>query len=138
MERLPEVINAEHVDVDAPMISLLRQQLDELREEMVAIRKDFVSLATLVKSARVVFGSIPSSPVAPQSSQETDKWEKIKAKLGGKLAEVIEALQVHGASTRTQLRVITGSGMSTIDQCTAKLRDMGLLVKSGDGWSLKP
>lgn len=133
MERLPETIEAEHVDEGYQIqqdISALRRDLEELRDE-------FRKFAALVRSARVVFGTANGAP-APATNTESDKWERLKIKLGGKMAEVIEALQLTGKATRTQLKNQTGGALGTIDQAVYKLRDMGLLVKNGDGWSLKP
>lgn len=130
MERLPETIDAEHVDVTQTDVAHLRQEVDELRDE-------FRKFAALVRSARVVFGNANGVP-APSVNQESDKWERLRAKLGGKMAEVIEALQLTGTATRSQLKKQCGGALGTIDQAVYKLRDMGLLVKNGDGWSLKP
>lgn len=133
MERLPETIDAEHVDVGDE----LRKELLELRQDVEALRDEFRKFATLVRSARVVFGNA-NGPAPTQASAEADKWEKLKAKLGGKMAQIIDALQLSGTATRTQLKNQTGGALTTVDQAVYKLRDMGLLVKNGDGWSLKP
>ena len=135
MERLPETINAMPVEEDD--FADFRSELSGLRNELDSLRRDFLQLATLVKSARIVYGNGASAP-APMANPEADKWEKLKVKLGGKMAEIIEALQLTGVATRTQLKNQTGGALTTVDQAVYKLRDMGLLVKNGDGWSLKP
>jgi hypothetical protein len=134
MERLPETIDAMPVDEG---IGSFRSEISELREDVESLRCDLRQLAALVKSARIVFGNAPGVPVQP-ANQESDKWERLKAKLGGKMSEIIEALQLTGTATRTQLKNQTGGALGTIDQAVYKLRDMGLLVRNGDGWSLKP
>lgn len=93
-------------------------------------------VSDLLRSAKIVFGNTSNAPAS--GPVESDKWERIKAKLGGKMAQIIDALQLTGTANRTQLKNQTGGAMTTIDQAVYKLRDMGLLVKNGDGWSLKP
>ena len=132
----PEVFDAEHVeDRD------LAKELEELREEFAKFRqereRDHQQIVALLKSGRIVFGDVTASSATVSEPVESDKWEKLKAKLGGKMAQIIDALQLTGTATRTQLRNQTGGALGTIDQAVYKLRDMGLLVKNGDGWSLK-
>ena len=133
MERLPETIDAEHVDER----NATRQELADLREDVANLREEFRKFAAVVRSARVVFGTANGTP-PPAANPDSDKWERLRAKLGGKMAEVIEALQLTGTATRSQLKKQCGGALGTIDQAVYKLRDMGLLVKNGDGWSLKP
>lgn len=133
MALLPETIEAEHVEES----SVLRKEVADLREEVESLRSEFKQFAALVRSARIVFGNTNGAP-APTTSGEVDKWEKLKVKLGGKMAQIIDALQLSGKATRTQLKNQTGGALTTVDQAVYKLRDMGLLVKNGDGWSLKP
>lgn len=135
----PEEINAEEVGEGyglADRVADLEKEIATLRSEMETDRRQ---TATLFRSVRVVFGTGPvSSAPSTESPAESDKWERIKAKVGGKMAAVIEALQLTGTATRTQLKNQTGGALTTIDTAVYKLRDMGLLVKNGDGWTLKP
>jgi hypothetical protein len=113
----------------------LEKEISELREELA---RNMKQVSDLLRSARITFGNAAPNVPASSGSVESDKWEKLKAKLGGKMAQVIEALQLTQVATRTQLKNQTGGALGTIDQAVYKLRDMGLLVKNGDGWSLKP
>lgn len=124
---------AEITDEYSERIEALEKKVSELRSEM---ERNFKQVSDLFRSAKVTFGG--SAPPSTSGPVESDKWDKLKAKLGGKMAEIIEALQLTGTATRTQLKNQTGGALGTIDQAVYKLRDMGLLVKNGDGWSLKP
>lgn len=144
-----EVIDAEFEDSQDSALRLelekvkaernaYRQELEALKHSIVNLRK---SLSPLYASLKGLFGEmdkfhVSDSPTASVGGNE--KWDKLKVKLGGKMAQIIEALQLTGTATRTQLRNQTGGALGTIDQAVYKLRDMGLLVKNGDGWSLKP
>ena len=134
----PEPHDAEPVNE----VALLQERVRELEEDLADLRKSYArdrqQLSSLLNGVRSVFNGASTAPSVDGAIPTGDKWEKIKAKLGGKLAEVIDALLTSQPATRTQLKHITGGRMSTIDQAIYKLRDMGLIVKSGDGWSLKP
>lgn len=134
------LLEAEVVNRPDPQTDV-REEVEALRSEVAALRaeweRDRRQVAALFQSARIVFGSGGSAASGPTTS-DSDKWERLKAKLGGKMAEIIEALQLTGTATRTQLKKQTGGALGTVDQAVYKLRDMGLLIKNGDGWSLKP
>lgn len=115
-------------------VEALEREVSDLRSEM---GRNMKQISDLLRSAKIVYGAAAPG-TAPSGPVESDKWEKLKAKLGGKMAQIIEALQLTGVATRTQLKNQTGGALGTIDQAVYKLRDMGLLVKNGDGWSLKP
>jgi vacuolar-type H+-ATPase subunit D/Vma8 len=116
-------------------IDSLEKEVSELREEL---SRNMKQVSDLLRSARITFGNSSQSTAASPQPVESDKWEKLKVKLGGKMSEVIEVLQISGNVTITQLRNQTGGALSTVKAAVYKLRDMGLLVKNGDGWSLKP
>jgi molecular chaperone GrpE (heat shock protein) len=73
---------------------------------------------------------------APQFDPRWDAW---KQKLGTNTApaKVIDALLTHGSLTRTQLRPVCEIGWSTLDAATGRLKNLGLIEKSGDRWILK-
>ena len=133
---LPAPIDAHPVDefAVADRVEALEKQVSELRGEL---DRNMRQVSDLLKSGRVVFGASNQTASSSAGPVESDKWEKLRVKLGGKMAEIIEALQLTGKATRTQLKNQTGGALGTIDQAVYKLRDMGLLVKNGDGWSLK-
>ena len=134
----PEIVDAEQTDNPQDLLERmdsLEEKIAELRSEM---DRNMRQVSDLLRSARVTFGSAACAAAPTAGPVESDKWERIRAKVGGKPAEVIEALELCGTATRTQLKRQVGGAMSTIDAAVYKLRDMGLLVKNGDGWSLKP
>lgn len=132
----PEIVHeAEAVDEIGQRIEALEKKISDLRSDM---ERNMGQISELLHSAKITFGRATTSATSSSGPVESDKWEKLKAKLGGKMAEIIEALQLTGTATRTQLKNQTGGALGTIDQAVYKLRDMGLLVKNGDGWSLKP
>ena len=63
-------------------------------------------------------------------------WESWKSKLGGLPARFIEALEVHGPMTRTQLRIAVGYASSRVADTIYKLNCAGLIDKA-NGISLK-
>ena len=134
----PEIIDAEHADNPQDLL----ERIDSLEKEVSGLRsemdRNMRQISDLLRTARVTFGTSATATSTASGPVESDKWERLKAKLGGKMAEIIEALQLTGSATRTQLKNQTGGALGTIDQAVYKLRDMGLLVKNGDGWSLKP
>jgi hypothetical protein len=139
----PLLADAPHIVDPADEMAKLREDLHALRSELEDFREEFEQgrdrIGNLYHALRAIFGSdgatTPSGASAPSKSDAG--WEKWKAKLGGKQAEIIQTLLDHGPMTRSQLRVATGSGMSTVDQCIYKLRDLGLVVRHGDSWRLK-
>lgn len=134
---LPAPIDAQPVNEHdaSERIEALEKEVSELRGEM---DRNMRQVSDLLRSAKIVFGTAPNAGPSSSPTVDLDKWERLRVKLGGKMAEIIEALQLTGKATRTQLKNQTGGALGTIDQAVYKLRDMGLLVKNGDGWSLKP
>lgn len=135
---LPAPIDAQPIDENGmeQRVEALEKEVSDLRGEM---DRNMKQISDLFRSAKVTFGNAtPNAASSATGPVEADKWERLKVKLGGKMAEIIEALQLTGKATRTQLKNQTGGALGTIDQAVYKLRDMGLLVKNGDGWSLKP
>lgn len=136
MQPLLEAGEVHESEVTDPL-GELRQEVAELREQLESLRDECRGFVSMIRSARIVFGSGPAPASQPSVTSDSDKWERIKAKVGGKMAQIIEALQLTGTANRTQLKNQTGGAMGTIDQAIYKLRDMGLVVKNGEGWSLK-
>ena len=144
----PQLVAPEPSETD-----ILKQRIEELEQELekanekherevterLAHLRKMPEVQKLYSMLRLLFdGASVQATASPSNSTDSlGRWEKMKQKLGGKQAEIIQALLDHGPATRSQLRVITGSGMSTVDAVTAKLRDMGLIVKVGDSWKLR-
>lgn len=124
----------------ADRVARLEKEISTLRTEMDTDRRH---TATLFRSLKITFGtgqypaSSAASTSAPDSPLESNKWDQLKVRLGGKKAEIIDALQLSSPATTTQISKITGGAFSTVKESVYKLRDMGLIIKNGDGWSLK-
>lgn len=145
---LGEIIN----EGDDPRVEIKSQQLEALERKIKEKKAEIAEMESAGKAiasrlyacllALQAFFEIHDAPAgnvpASAAPGQSDKWEKVKAKVGGKMAEVVAALQLVGTATRTQLKNQTGGALTTIDTAIYKLRDMGLIVKNGDGWSLKP
>lgn len=69
--------------------------------------------------------------------RNTEKWEGVKRRLGGKEAELIDALLTCGPRTNTQLKSLLKLAYSTTAALTLKMANLGFLSKEGDAWALK-
>jgi hypothetical protein len=102
-------------------------------------------LLPLFQALRAVFGEIDTiappesdqSGAAPQSDKKRAVWESWKQKLGGKPAELIDALLDHREMSAVQLRVALKCHIQTVYDTTAKLQKLGLVNKKGGKYSLK-
>lgn len=116
-------------------------RLERLKEEAATAgaRELQKILSPLHKALAAVFGEINEMQLGnePSMNHATGEiWHTWKHKLGGKKAEIIEALESH-AMSRDQIRVATSSGWSTVDEGLKYLRSVGLIEKSGNKWHLK-
>jgi FtsZ-binding cell division protein ZapB len=99
-------------------------------------------LQPMYDSLRVLFGEMDAvgvvdevpTTVRPEGSA---KWEAWKHKLGGKAAEFITELLIHGEMTGQQLKVATKCGQQTVYDTIAKLNKAQLLQKNGGKYSLR-
>lgn len=140
-------------------LNTARRQIEDLELELQKAknqsRRSLSAIANLQRvlkpisdALRYMNGEIDSVDLSEVSTAATlapgvsgalagDRFAAIKAQLGGKQAEIINAIQTFGPSTRTQLRASTGGAMTTIDTAIYALRDKGVIVKNGDQWVLK-
>jgi hypothetical protein len=128
----------------------LRAQLDEMRDLAEALRQERRQSDMAVGSVRrqlqplygalqCLFGAMEdvasNSPLGQASRSPV--WESWKSKLGGLPARFIEALEVHGPMTRTQLRIAVGCASSSVADTIYKLNRAGLIDKANGKISLK-
>ena len=133
-------------------LTIQNRQLDEaLRLERIKAQtldagvKDLRDLLwPLYRSLRLVFGEMDEmgirDSVPPGTAPQFDKkWEAWKEKLGSTTAaaRIIQAILDHGPLNRSQLRQATKSGWSTLDEASARLKNLQLIEKVGDRWNLK-
>lgn len=124
-------------------MQLAAQQANKVVEQGVSeLRK---ILFPLHQAMRLVFGEIEN--IAPNGhsdestgkpgSKNTEVWESWKRKLGGKAAEFITELLVHGEMTGKQLIIATKCGNRTMYETISRLNKAQLLNKNGGKFSLK-
>lgn len=129
---------AERVDELEDRIVALESKMGQVkREAVLAVLQMFSDSLRHIASGQM---GIPDAvTVAPTSPQFDQKWEAWKQKLGSGTApaRIIDALLKQGPLNRTQLRSFGELGWSTLDAATSRLRNLGLIEKSGDRWNLK-
>jgi hypothetical protein len=147
-----DALRDEAIDVMKLEIAHLNQELRRAKFEVQQAhhQQDIVlanlrqTLSPLYQALRGVFGELDHlQPEAERLNDATragydnSAWESWKRKLGGKQAEFIQVLCDHGPMSRDQLRIVTKSGWSTVDITLGKLRQLQLVYKEGNRWTLK-
>ena len=129
----------------------LRTQLDEMRDLAEALRQERrqsdMAVGSLRRQLQPLYGALQClfgamEDVTAANSQDGagpkgEVWESWKSKLGGLPARFIEALEVHGPMTRTQLRIAVGCANSSVADTIYKLNRAGLIDKANGKISLK-
>jgi hypothetical protein len=122
-------------------IESLRAQLLEAKPALQSQARLRQILSPLYIALQQVFGELRSSeniPVSPVGAQGANpKWEYWKQKLGGKAAEFITELLIHGEMTGRQLIVATRCSDRTMYKTISELNKAQLLNKNGGKFSLK-
>lgn len=126
-----------------------RDRVQELREEFEeyqrqvqdALSRMMQSIAIIRQGLRMGGGDeITTVPIGGQNAPQFDpKWNAWMEKFGRDkcVSRVIQSILDHGPLSRSQLRQATKSGWSTLDEATARLKNLQLIEKSGDRWNLK-
>ena len=115
--------------VEDPEVESLRAEVRSLRSELVRVRADATrasqestralallrkQLTPLYRALQAVFGEIDAAGVTENNGNEPDNprisvvWQSWKSRLGGRKAQVIDALLVHGEMNTTQLAIAIG------------------------------
>lgn len=100
-------------------------------------------LSPMFSGLKMVFGEIDSMGVgsSPFSGgidpRKAAVWEDWKRKLGGKAADAIDALHIHGEMTHTQLKIHMKCGQQTVYDTVHRLNKAGIINKNGGKVSLK-
>jgi len=121
----------------------------EVRNEVAMERRAYTKLRRSLQPWKelidTIFGELDAagveSDVAQSSTQRphvSAAWDKWKQTFPGKTAAIIDTLLAGGKMNRDQLRIATQSGWSTLDAGLKKLKDVGLLLKEGNYYYLKP
>jgi len=160
---LGEYVDGTSADNRDNIVPELRRQIRELEQDLMGANHQIQALErenSLMRNAMTVlrrkldpfrvviaaiFGELDVIPVdeavmvsaPPVDDRKRAVWESWKQKLGGKPADLIDALLVHGEMNAVQLRVAMRCHINSVYEATAKLQKMGLLNKSGGKYSLK-
>ena len=151
----------EYVDAVDPQVTKLEVEVRDLKRQLAHaelearhakedVTKTLAKLRHMtlpfLNLLRAVHGEIDAlgimdtglSSVSAAAPQFDPRWEAWKQKFGPTApSRVIDALLTHGPLSRTQLRQAAEMGWSTLDAATTRLRNLGLIEKSGDRWNLK-
>ena len=143
-------------------VDSLEQDLRQAKAEVIRLRasSDTATMAItelrrqlgpLYRALRAVFGEIelvagkddaPTSPSPSPSSDngsQSSRWDAIKRGLAPRLAQAIDILLTHGAKTNSQLAAAMKMDRTNCNNnVTLKLKQMGLIVKNGNEYSVKP
>jgi len=92
----------------------------------------------LYRALQQMYGASELMGLAEEAqSLPSPKWEAWQKRLGGKAAEFIGQLLIHGAMSGQQLKVATKCGQQTVYDTIRKLNQAQLLNKNGGKYSLK-
>lgn len=99
-------------------------------------------LTPLYRALGSVFGELDAMGVEDKTSDapaqvKSAVWESWKQKLGGKVAQAIDVLALHGEMNARQLRLHLQCGNDYVYQVVSKLNTNGLINKNGGKISLK-
>jgi hypothetical protein len=118
----------------------LREEFEEYqRQVQEALSRVMQSIAVIRQGLRMAGGDEVAMPAGAAAPQFDPKWSAWMEKFGRDkcVSRVIQAILDHGPLSRSQLRQATKSGWSTLDEATARLKNLQLIEKSGDRWNLK-
>jgi hypothetical protein len=133
-------------------IEKLEQENRELHTSLIAMQRKVKSMEQGLRGIRrqlepwhnalgLLFGELDEQGIsdAPTSvpTRIAGVWESWKQKLGGKSADLIDALLQHGVMNAPQLRVAMKCHINSVYETTAKLQKLGLVNKNGGRYSLK-
>ena len=119
-----------------------REDIGHVLGNLQRMTKPFLDLLKAVHGEIEAAGFSPAPAAAAggvATPQFDPKWDAWKQKLGHGTAvtKVIDALLTHGPLTRNQLRTAAAIGWSTLDAATSRLKNLGLIDKANDRWSLR-
>jgi hypothetical protein len=87
---------------------------------------------------QVAAGKIDLKTVESSASNGDARWDAIKRGLAPRLAQAIDVLLTHGAKTNSQLAAAMKMDRTNCNNnVTLKLKQMGLIVKNGNEYSVK-
>lgn len=136
-------------------------ELDELREEVRQLKRDLATaraetatarreataamgalrkqLSPLYRALQMVFGELDAAGIDEQGAnvRTSGAWDEWKTRLGPGCAKVIDTLLLGGEMTIQAITVSAHMGKRTVYEATAKMGQVGILVRNGNKFSLK-
>ena len=138
------------------IITGLREQLRQVKEELAqersrnsgtnrGLQELRKALTPLYGALQRVFGEldgigVAETPTTSQQAPDSGKsavWDSWKKKLGGKTADAIDALMLHGEMTAAQLKIHLRCGNDYVYNVVSNLNKAQLINKRGGKISLK-
>lgn len=102
------------------------------------------TLSPLYRSLRLLFGEIEavtgaeSPAITGNGTANLSRWEAIKQRNPGRIAQAIDVLLLHGAMSTNQLAAAMRMDRSNCSKnVVVKMKSMGLIIKTGHEFSLK-
>lgn len=136
-----QLLEGSVTEMPTDRVQELREEFEEFQRQMREALARILQQVSVIRQGLSMAGgdesfTAPAGGIPPQFDQ---RWEAWKQKLGSTTAaaRVIQAILDHGPLNRSQLRQATKSGWSTLDEATARLKNLQLIEKLGDRWNLK-
>src|ERR1017187_277576 len=130
-------------DDSAERIEALEARIGELESILPKIKRDaiVIVLSLLTESLRHVASGkmdIPDVPPSSANMQANPKWDAVKQSLAPRLREAVDVFLLRGTMNNSQLAAALRLGRSNCsNNVIGELKRQGLLVKSGNDYSLK-
>lgn len=135
-------------------VKRLERELYQANAEIASLRRENNSkiahlrhtLTPLYQSLQRVFGEMDAigdtdapDAAAPDSVNPHQRaiWDSWKRKLGGKAADAIEALLLHGEMNSQAIAIAIGMHRNNVPKIMFKLNQAGILRKNGNNYALK-
>lgn len=93
-------------------------------------------LSPLHTALKMIFEELDGVEV-PTGTQSNPVWDDWKKKLGGKSAEAIDVLMMHGELNADQLRIHLHCARTHVYNVISQLNKAGVIIKNGGRISLK-
>jgi len=137
-----EYLDETVTDNSAERIEELEERLGNLEASIPQIKRDAVVMVLnlLGESLRhIASGKMDISDVSQTaSSQPNGKWDAVKQRLAPRLRDAVDIFLVRGSMNNSQLAAALHLGRSNCsNNVIGALKRQGLLVKSGNDYSLK-
>lgn len=126
-------------------IQELEQELNKEKTRSYAVEISAANLRTILlplyNAIGGILGHVEAMDITTDGRASTKPaskaWESWKQKLGGKTAEAIDALLLHGPMTQAQLRIQLGCATRTVTNIVGALKRAALIEKANGKISLK-